>query len=40
MAREIRENGTVKRHSYSEYGIDGNRLAELQRGCRTGEYPP
>ncbi len=42
MSREKRRNGTNKmqRRSYAEYGIEGQRLEELQSGCRTGIYPP
>ena len=42
MSRGKRRNGTdtVRRRSYSEYGITKQRLAELKRGCRAGIYPP
>lgn len=30
---------TIRRRSYAEYGIDDQRLSELQDGCRTGKYP-
>lgn len=38
MAREIQENGTIQRRSYRQYGLTDERVAELQNGCKTGEY--
>ena len=42
MSRGKRRNGTntMQRRSYAEYGIERQRLEELQSGCRTGIYPP
>ncbi len=42
MSRRKRRNGTntMQRRSYAEYGIERQRLEELQSGCRTGIYPP
>ena len=42
MSRGKCRNGTntMQRLSYGEYGITGQRLAELQNGCRDGTYPP
>ena len=42
MSRGKRRNGTntMQRQSYAEYGIERQRLEELQNGCRTGLYPP
>ena len=42
MSKGKRKNGTntMQRRSYVEYGIERQRLEELQNGCRTGIYPP
>ena len=42
MSRRKRRNGTntMQRRSYAEYGIERQRLAELQDGCKAGTYPP
>ena len=42
MSRRKCRNGTntMQRRSYAEYGIERQRLEELQSGCRTGIYPP
>lgn len=42
MSKGKRKNGTntMQRRSYAEYGIERQRLEELQSGCRTGIYPP
>lgn len=42
MSRGKRRNGTntMQRRSYAEYGIEWQRLEELQSGCRAGVYSP